>query len=169
MIKSKLTTYQWFGQRFLIIMLVGLPMIFFLVIYFIPIIYHDVPGLIFLALFNILLPVYIFFQLKINAKTTSIDSESKTIYFKDFLTGKVKSYPFTYFDGFIDTIVTDQYDSYKCFYLVKEKKLYYKISGRFYRNIDELEKGIKSLKHIQSIKMTTKLSLLIALEKQILP
>lgn len=117
---------------------------------------------------TVILPLYIVAQMKLNYKTTSIDTDLKEISFKMFLLPIKRTYRFDYFDGYVETLVKDKYESYKCFYLVKDGKLKYKISGRFYSNINDLKEGLASLKYLGFIKYTFPLSIKIALNKTIL-
>lgn len=105
--------------------------------------------------------------MKLNYKTTIIDSDLKTISFKMFLSPITNTYHFDYFDGYIDTIVKDKYGSYKCFYLVKDSRLKYKMSGGFYSNIDEFKEGISLLKYMGFIKNTFSLSMKIVFNKPV--
>jgi hypothetical protein len=167
MIKSKFNTYQFIGQFVMTGLLLLLIFLFYTAFFG----KHPVPpvsGLGALAGFiTIIFPIYIIGQMKLNYKTTTIDTESKTISFKMFILPITKSYPFEYFEGFVETVVKDKYDSYPCFYLVKDGKLKYKISGRFYSNINELKEGLSSLKYIGFIKYTVSLSMKIALNRPI--
>ncbi|MNR31928.1 hypothetical protein D3C85_1494700 [compost metagenome] len=106
--------------------------------------------------------------MKLNYKTVTIDIDLKTISFKMFLLPVTKTYNLDYFDGYINTLVKDKYGTYKCFYLVKEGKLMYKMSGRFYSNIDELHEGISYLKDLGFLKSSVSQSIKIALGYQIL-
>jgi len=119
-------------------------------------------------LIGVLLPIYIIAQMKLNFKTTIIDPDNYTITFKMFLLPISKTYSFGYFDGYVSTTISDKYSEYKCYYLVKDGKLMYKMSGRFYNNIDELHEGLSDLKYLGSIQLTTSLSIKIAMGKQVL-
>ncbi len=167
MIKSKFNTYQFIGQFVLTAILMLLLFLFYVAFFG----KHPTPvfsGLgIWIVFLTIILPAYIIGQMKLNYKTIIIDTELKTISFTFFLIRLTKTYRLEYFDGYIDTKVTDKYDTYKCFYLVKDGKLKYKMSGRFYANINELQDGISSLKYMGSIKYSVPLSLKIALNKSI--
>jgi len=123
---------------------------------------------VFIVFFTVVLPVYIIAQMKLNYKTTTIDTDLKTISFKMFILPITRTYYLDYFDGYINTIVKDKYGDYKCFYLVKDGKLMYKMSGRFYSNINEVHKGLVPLKDLGFIKSTVSLSIKIAFGSQIL-
>lgn len=167
MIKSKFDNYQFIGQ----FVMTGLLILCVFLFYAAHFGKHPIPqfsGLGLLStLLTVILPLYIIAQMKLNYKTTVIDPDSKTISFKMFLLPITKTYPFNYFDGYADTVVKDKYGSYKCFYLVKEHKLKYKMSGRFYSNIDELKEGISVLKYMGFIKNTFPLSMKIAFNKSV--
>jgi len=152
MIKSKFDAYQFVGQ----FVMSGLLILLFFLFYVIffgkhPTPFSSVLGILGVLL-TIILPLYIIAQMKLNYKTIIIDTEVKTISFKIFFIKLTNKYLLEYFDGYIDTKVTDKYGMYKCFYLVKDGKLRYKISGRFYSNIDELQSGLSSLKYMGFIK-----------------
>ena len=152
MIKSKFDAYQFVGQ----FVMSGLLILLFFLFYVIFFGKHPTPFSSVLrilgVLLTIILPLYIIAQMKLNYKTIIIDTEVKTISFKIFFIKLTNKYLLEYFDGYIDTKVTDKYGMYKCFYLVKDGKLRYKISGRFYSNIDELQSGLSSLKYMGFIK-----------------
>jgi len=116
---------------------------------------------------TVILPLFIIAQMRLNYKTTIIDSDLKIISFKMFLLPITNTYPFDYFDGYIESVVKDKYERYKCFYLVKDSKLKYKISGRFYSNIDELKEGLSSLKYMGFIKYTFFLSMKIIFNRPV--
>ena len=123
---------------------------------------------IFLVFFAVVLPIFIISQMKLNYKTMTIDTDLKTITFKMFLLPITKTYYLDYFNGYINTIVKDKYGDYKCFYLVKDGKMLYKMSGRFYSNIDELHAGLSPLKDLGFIKSSVLLSIKIAFGSQVL-
>jgi hypothetical protein len=168
MIKSKFKSFQFFGQ-FVMTGLLLLLLFLFYVAFFSE---HPVPILsglgMLCALMTVVFPIYIIGQMKLNYKTVTINTEAKTISFTFFLIRITKTYPMDYFDGYIDTTVSDKYNTYKCFYLVKDAKLKYKMSGRFYDNIDELQNGLSSLKHMGFIRYSAAVSLKIAFNKSIL-
>jgi hypothetical protein len=168
MIKSKFGTYQFIGQFVLTGLLMLCGFLFYAGFY----VKKPVPlisGLGILVVFvTVLLPVYLVAQMKLNYKTVIIDTDLKTISFKMFLLPVTKTYNLNYFDGYINTLVKDKYGTYKCFYLVKAGKLMYKMSGRFYSNIDELHEGLSYLKDLGFLKSSVSQSLKIALGYQIL-
>ena len=168
MIESKFTTFQSIG-RFVLTGILLLLLFLFYVAFFGK---HPTPFLsglgIWCVFLTVIFPVYIMGQMKLNYKTIVIDTELKTISFTFFLIRLTKTYRFEYFDGYIETKVTDKYDTYKCFYLVKDGKLKYKMSGRYYENIDQLQDGISSLKYMGFINNSVPLSLRIAFHQSIL-
>jgi hypothetical protein len=168
MTRSEFDGYQLFGQFILSGVLLALLYVFYLG-YFGPNsvrLLSNSGAIIFLL--GVILPVYIIAQMKLNYKTTIIDTRAQTITFQMFLLPISKTYPFAYFDGYVDTTVNDKYSGYKCFYLVKDDKLQYKISGRFYKNIGELEEGLSQIKYLGKIKFSSALAIQIALKKPIL-
>ena len=63
------------------------------------------------------------------------------------------------FEGYVDTFVKSPRGDFRVLYLVKNKRLTNKISGRFYSNIEEIEKGLQSLKYLGFHKFSLKWSL----------
>lgn len=166
MIKSKFHTYQSIG-RFIMTALV-----IFLCGLFYPIYCGKNPTPIFSGtglismLLTVILPIIIIAQMIIVYKTVIINTNNSIIAFKIFMLPIAKAYAFEYFDGYVDTITKDKYGSYQCFYLVKDSKLKYKISEKYYSNIDELKEGLSSsFKYMGFIKYTTSLSIKIALHE----
>jgi hypothetical protein len=156
MIKSKFDTYQFIGQFVMTGMLILCGFLFYAGFY------GKKPTPVFSGLgvlvffITVVLPIYIIAQMKLNYKITTILPITKT-------------YFLNYFDGYINTIVKDKYGEYKCFYLVKAGKLMYKMSGRFYSNINELHEGLFPLKDLGFIKSSVSLSMKIAFGSRILP
>jgi len=167
MIKSKFDGYQRVVQTVVTAMLLALFYIFYLG-YFGPwhVAFFSRSGILVFIL-AVVLPVYIIAQMKLNFKTTIIDTDNYTFTFKMFLLPISKTYPFGYFDGYVSTTIADKYSEYKCYYLVKDGKLMYKMSGRFYSNINELQKGFSDLKYLGSMQLTASLSVKIALGKPV--
>jgi hypothetical protein len=120
------------------------------------------------VLLTIVVPVFIIAQMKICYKTILIDPVSRTISFKMFILPITKTYPFDYFDGYVDTITKDKFGTYKCLYLAKDYKLKYKMSAKFYSNINELQQGLSSLKYIGPIQYSNTLSVNIAFDQAVL-
>jgi len=168
MIKSKFDTYQFIGQFVMTGLLILCGFLFYAGFY------GKKPTPLFSGLgvligfITVVFPLFIIAQMKLNYKVTIIDTDLKTISFKMFILPITKTYNLNYFDGYINTIVKDKYGDYKCFYLVKDGKLMYKMSGRFYSNIDELHNGLSSLKDLGFMKSSVSMSIRIAFGNQIL-
>ncbi len=168
MIRSKFDLYQFIGQFVMTALLAILVYLFYLA-WFGPHPVNIFSGLgILFVLVVVVLPTYIMAQMKVNYKRTVINTTDQTISFKMFLLPITKTYPLSYFDGYIETKVSDKYSQYKCLYLVKDGKLKYKMSGRFYNNIDELQQGLSTVKYLGNIEFSTDLSIKIALGKPVL-
>jgi len=168
MIRSQFDLYQFIGQFVMTALLAILVYLFYLA-WFGPHPVNIFSGLGVLFFFVVIvLPTYIVAQMKVNYKRTVINTTDKTISFKMFLLPITKTYPLSYFDGYIETKVSDRYNEYKCLYLVKDGRLKYKMSGRFYNNIDDLQQGLAGLKYLGNIDFTTNLSIKIALGKPVL-
>lgn len=168
MIKSEFTTYQFYSQ-FLLTGVIFLMLLLFYVLFFgkNPIPVFSALG-IWCVITTAFLPIYIVAQMRLNYKTITIDTEAKTISFTAFLFRTTRTYPLAYFDAYVETKVDDQYGTNKCLYLVKDRKLKYKISGRYYANLDELQKGLSSLKYMGFINYSGVLSLRIACNQTVL-
>ena len=168
MIKSKFDTYQFIGQFVMTGLLILCGFLFYAGFY------GKKPTPLFSGLgmlmffIRVVLPFFIIAQMKLNYKVTTIDTDLRTISFKMFILPITRTYNLDYFDGYINTIVKDKYGDYTCFYLVKDGKMMYKMSGRFYSNIDELHEGLSSLRNLGFIKSSVSLSIKIALSERVL-
>lgn len=85
--------------------------------------------------------------LKTSATIITINTDQNTITFTSFFTKNKKTYSFYDFDGYIQTIDFNgkTQTQYKVLGLVKDKVIVRKISASLYSNIEELQKGLKSL------------------------
>jgi len=85
--------------------------------------------------------------LKTSATIITINTDQNTITFTNFFTKNKKTYSFSNFDGYIQTIDFNSktHTQYKVLCLLKDKVIIRKISGSFYSNIEELKQGLKSL------------------------
>jgi hypothetical protein len=168
MIKSKFNTYQFFGRFVMTGLLIFFGFLFYAVFYGKkPTPFFSGLGLL-VVFITVVLPFFIIAQMKLNYKVTTIDTDLRTISFKMFILPITRTYNLDYFDGYINTIVKDKYGDYKCFYLVKDGKMMYKMSGRFYSNIDEIHEGLFLLKDLGFIKSSVSLSIKIAFGSHVL-
>ena len=94
--------------------------------------------------------LYISVWLKKNATIITIDIEKNTIAFENFFTKNIKTYLFSDFDGYLETVEKNSktHTQYKVLYLVKDKITNRKIPGSLYSNIEELQEGLKSLNYL---------------------
>ena len=94
--------------------------------------------------------LYISVWLKKNATIITIDTEKNTISFENIFTKNTKTYFFSDFDGYIETVEKNRktHVQYKVLYLVKDKITNRKIPGFLYSNIEELQEGLKSLNYL---------------------
>ncbi len=163
MIKSKFTTLKYIGQVVMTVLFIFLISLFY---GFFLRKQHPVPVLSELGiaglLLTVILPVIIIYQMIINYRSVIINEDDKTISFKAFISGKVITYDFSYFDGYIDTVKLTRLGNVKMLYLVKDDVVKYKLGSNFYENIDELQGGLKQLKYLGFINYTFALSLKIA-------
>jgi len=104
--------------------------------------------IIFIIVFTLLLFV-IFNSWRQYAFNIEIDNNEKTIFFQNIITRQARLYNFTDFDSYLDTHpVTTKTGSYKVLYLLKDKKAEKIITGFYYKNIDELQDAISSIKYL---------------------
>lgn len=91
--------------------------------------------------------LYFFIWLKNVARIVIINTVKNTIVFRNFFTKKIKTYSFTDFNGYFETLVINSktHEEFKAFYLVKDKKVSKKIIGSYYSNIDEIQAGLRPL------------------------
>jgi hypothetical protein len=85
--------------------------------------------------------------LKTSATIITINTDLNTITFTNFFTKNTKTYSFSDFDGYIQTVDFNSktHTQYKVLCLLKDKVIIRKISASFYSNIEELQQGLKSL------------------------
>jgi hypothetical protein len=86
-----------------------------------------------------------------DVKAIIIDTESKTITFKNRYTRKQKLYSFDFFDGYVTTYQYTKFGSFKIVYFVKDQKLIYKVSKAFYSNQSEILNALSPLKDLGRI------------------
>jgi len=85
--------------------------------------------------------------LKTLATIITINTDQNIITFTNFFTKRSKTYSFSNFDGYIQTVEFNSKTrtQHKVLCLLKNKVIIRKISGSFYSNIDELQEGLKPL------------------------
>ena len=84
-----------------------------------------------------------------NANLISIDITKNSVSFKNIITRKLRSYPFSSLDGYVDTVQRDgKGTKYEITYLVKDKIFIEKISSFSCSNYDELKKGLNNAKYL---------------------
>jgi hypothetical protein len=84
----------------------------------------------------------------------NIDTDLKTITFKNRFTLISKRYNITYFDGYVFTYEPMKFKYPKNIYLVKNGVFLKKISSFIYSNHSEIEKGLFPLKNLGEVKYT---------------
>ncbi len=89
-----------------------------------------------------------FVQIKTHARFIYINEIQRTISIRNYFTRFKKTYDRSEFEGYIDTLVKSPHGDFRIIYLVKNKKLYTKISARFISNIEALEKGLHNLPYL---------------------
>jgi hypothetical protein len=79
-----------------------------------------------------------------NVNNITIDVCSHRIRFQNILTGRVRKYKFTDFDGYIDTFIEhDQMGiKYETIRFIKNKRVVRRIDSYFYSNYDELRAAL---------------------------
>ena len=83
-----------------------------------------------------------------------IDTDGRTINFRNRLTRVAKHYDIDYFDGYVFTYEPMKFNSIKNLYLVKDRIFIKKISAFIYSNHSEIEEGLISLKNLGEVKYT---------------
>ena len=85
--------------------------------------------------------------LNTSAKIITINTDQNTITFTNLFTKNTKTYSFSNFDGYLQTVDINSKTrtQYKVLCLLKDKVIVRKISDSFYSNIEELQEGLKSL------------------------
>lgn len=78
----------------------------------------------------------------------SIDTDEKTILFKNIITQKAKLYSFSDLDGYLDTYAVTKNGDFKVIYFVKNKKAEKIINGYYYSNMDEMQSALVSLNYL---------------------
>lgn len=81
-------------------------------------------------------------------KQIFIDTEKRIVTFEAFPFRTIKKYSFDYFEGYVESTVDSKgnpdgfSEDYRCYYLIKNRRVKYKLTGVEYDNIDEVEEGI---------------------------
>lgn len=102
-------------------------------------------GFIIVFLFLLAAIIYSWTRYAFNIK---IDTDEKTIYFKNIITRQITFYSFNDFDCYLDTYANSgRGNSYKVVYLIKNRKAEKIITGFYYTNIDELQDAVSSIKY----------------------
>ncbi len=103
-----------------------------------------------------------------DARGIVIDTNSKTILFKNRYTRKEKLYQFDFFDGYVTTIQTTKFGNFKVIYFVKNQVYMYKVSQAMYSNQPELFAALSPLKDLGLIKYSFTNSIRTLLGKKVL-
>jgi len=74
-----------------------------------------------------------------NANKIFIDTDSKTVSFKNRFTRKVSTYKLSEFDGKLISYERIKFETVKNLFLIKDRKAIYKISSMYYSNQGEIE------------------------------
>jgi len=141
-IKSKIKT---FGFGFSILAMIAGVIVFFCFPYF----DNGTPirGIIFLY-FVLVLLIGIYGKLLWDSNKLVIDTEAKTITFKNRFTQKIVSLPFEYFDGYISSNQPIKFDYVRNIYLIKDKIFIKRMCSFCYSNIEELEKSLSPIENL---------------------
>ena len=103
-----------------------------------------------------------------DANKLIIDTLNESIKFKNRISQISKTYPFSYFDGFIVTFEPMKFENVRNIYLVKNGVFIKKISAFIYLNHTEIEQSLSPIKYLGEIKYSHLNSLKIALGLPIL-
>ena len=88
-----------------------------------------------------------------------INTDDRTIFFKNIFSRRTTLYNFSDFDGYFDTfVIAPKVDNYKVVYLIKDNRVEKIMTGFYYSNIDNLQDAISSLKYFGFQKNFCKIS-----------
>lgn len=82
------------------------------------------------------------------ANIITIDTIRNIIAFKNIFTRHTDKLSFDGISGYVDTLQRTRRDNYKVLYLVQDKRYVKKISAAIYKNFDELQDGLSSVKYL---------------------
>jgi len=97
-----------------------------------------------------------------------IDTEAKTITFRNILTIHSKTYQFADLTGFFDTYSVSKSGAYKNIYLLNQNKAEKIISGFYFANMDELQAALSGMPYLGMQKDSGKISRRALVNKSIL-
>ncbi len=83
----------------------------------------------------------------VSAMSIEIDTNKQEIVFIHIFFKTKKTYLFSDFDYYIETIEDSRQGSFKAIYLIKNKRLKKAIRGFYYSNIDELQQALTSMQN----------------------
>ena len=98
----------------------------------------------------------------------TIDSENKTIQFKNAITRYTKQYDFDYFDGYLYSFTKMSGFHNKVLFLVKNKKSWKRINEYYYSNVDEMQIALSSMNYFGFQENIFRLNRRIILNKEII-
>jgi len=140
-----------------------------IVCFYIPFNHNQTPiqGKIFLY-FVLLLLIGIYGKLLWDCNKLLINTDSKTITFKNRLTNKEITFPFGYFDGYIVSYQPTKIGSAKNIYLIKNKIFIKRICSFTYSNMSELENSLIPIKNLGSFQFSYWKSIKILFKKSVI-
>ena len=84
----------------------------------------------------------------VSPMSIKIDTNKQEIIFSHIFLKTKKTYLFSDFDYFIETIEDSRQGSFKAIYLIKNKRLKNAIRGFYYSNIDELQEALTGIQNM---------------------
>jgi|GEM_PF-3070165 len=92
---------------------------------------------------------FLFFVSQIwrDAKLITIDTELKTICFRNRFSRIARQYDFDYFQGYVACYQSSKLGSKRVLYLINDEKYFRKISAFYYSNLGDLENSLTPMKY----------------------
>jgi hypothetical protein len=123
-------------------------------------------SLIFIIIFC-LITLLIIKVLIVSALRIEIDTNKQEIILTHIFLKTKKTYLFSDFDYYIDTVEESRQGGFKAIYLIKNKRLKKAIRGFYYSNIDELQDALTSIQNLGFKKYGWLSSLLVYLIRKV--
>ena len=89
-----------------------------------------------------------FAQIKILGKCYEFDNMNQQLTVSNYFGFRKRVFPFSDFNGFIDTFMKSPRGDFKVFYLLRYNEPSFKLSGRILSNLDEIEKALEQIKYL---------------------
>ena len=114
---------------------------------------------------------FLFFVSQIwrDAKLITIDTDLKTISFRNRFSGITHQYNFDYFQGYVACYQSSKMGRKRALYLINDRKYIRKISAFYYSNLGDLENSLRPMKYYgqQDFSILKSLRILLGMRIQI--